>query len=124
MAFSVPQTLILPIETSNREFDGKLLLALVAERGLHPLIGGQATMIGRVPSLPRSIFLSKGVRTGSRRIFTWLEKFGHTVAAVDEEALVPLAEELALLRVDPDCFRRVRLFFAWGDKNATLWTVV
>ena len=67
MTTAVPDTLLLPVETLNREFDGKLLLALcAAERGLKPIIGGRTAIHDRLPALPRSIYLSKGVRSGSR----------------------------------------------------------
>lgn len=122
MAASVPDTLILPIETLNREFDGKLLVALAAaERGLKPIIGGRAAIHDNLPSLPRSTYLSKGVRSGSRAIFDLLERFGHAIAAVDEEALVRFSDELFLMKLDPDAFPRVRILFAWGEDNAELW---
>ncbi len=122
MASPVSDSLLLPIETLNREFDGKLLVALAAaERGFKPIIGGRAAIHDSLPALPRSIYLSKGVRSGSRPIFSLLERFGHSIAAVDEEALVRFSDELFLMKLDPDAFPRVRILFAWGEDNAELW---
>jgi len=122
MTAAVPDTLLLPVETLNREFDGKLLLALfAAERGLKPIIGGRTAIHDRLPALPRSIYLSKGVRSGSRPIFNLLERFGHCIAAIDEEALVRFSDELFLMKLDPATFTSARILFAWGEDNAAIW---
>ena len=122
MTTAVPDTLLLPVETLNREFDGKLLMALCAvERGLKPIIGGRAAIHDRLPALPRSIYLSKGVRSGSRPIFELLERFGHCITAIDEEALVRFSDELFLMKLDPSTFTSARILFAWGEDNAAIW---
>lgn len=122
MTTAVPDTLLLPVETLNREFDGKLLLALcAAERGLTPIIGGRTAIHDRLPSLPRSIYLSKGVRSGNQMLFPIIEALGHCIVGVDEEALVRLTDELFLMKLDPDAFPRVRILFAWGEDDAAMW---
>lgn len=119
---ATPTTLLLPVETLNREFDGKLLLALAAaERGWKPIIGGRTRMHASLPSLPRSVYLAKGVRSGSRAIFARLERMGHRIVALDEEALVRFSDDLFLMKLDPETFGRVRVFFAWGQDNADIW---
>jgi hypothetical protein len=73
----LPRSLLLPVETTNREFDGKLLLALKAlELGYEPIIGSRTAMHAVLPSLPRSIYLAKGARSGSARVFSLLEALG------------------------------------------------
>ena len=63
-------SLLLPVETLNREFDGKLLLALhAAERGWDVVIGKRSTLHDHVWRLPRSIYFSKDVRATNGPIF-------------------------------------------------------
>src|SRR5262245_8237992 len=94
MTRSIPQTLVIPVETLNRELDGKLLLALhAAKRGLRPIIGGRTVINGHLPGLPQSIFLSKGVRVGNRLVLWMAEQLGHIVVALDEESLVRYNDE-------------------------------
>lgn len=122
MPTPVPDSLLIPVETLNREFDGKLLLALcAAEHGLPAIIGGRTSMHERLPALPRSIYLSKDVRSASRRVFRLLEALGHTIVALDEEALARFDDDLFLKQIDPDAFPRARVLFAWGEANAAVW---
>ena len=118
----LPRTLLLPVETTNREFDGKLLLALKAlEQGYEPIIGSRTAMHAILPALPQSIYLAKGARSGSARIFALLEALGHIIVALDEEALVRFSDEAFHMKLDPDTFNRPRLLYAWGKSNANVW---
>ena len=75
MARSVPNSLLIPVETLNRELDGKLLLALLAaSRGMQVFLGGRQAIHARLPNLPTSIYLAKGIRTGNRVIFGIAER--------------------------------------------------
>ncbi len=118
----LPRSLLLPVETTNREFDGKLLLALKAlELGYEPIIGSRTAMHAVLPSLPRSIYLAKGARSGSARVFSLLEALGHVIVALDEEALVRFPDEAFHMKLDPETFNRPRLLYAWGKSNADVW---
>lgn len=118
----LPRTLLLPVETTNREFDGKLLLALKAlELGYEPIIGSRTAMHAILPSLPKSIYLAKGARSGSARVFSLLEALGHIIVALDEEALVRFPDEAFHMKLDPETFNRPRLLYAWGKSNAEVW---
>src|SRR6185369_9942151 len=122
MALARSNHMLIPVETLNREFDGKLLLALMAaERGWQPIVGGRTAMHQRLAALPRSVYVAKGVRSGSRLIFSLLEKMGHAIVAFDEEALVRFSDDVFLMKLEPQTFSRVRLFFAWGHDNAQIW---
>lgn len=122
MPRSTPEHLIIPVETLNREFDGKLLLAmLAAERGYRPIIGGRTLIHSRLHDLPRSLYLAKDVRPSSRLIFSIIEKLGHVIVALDEEALVRFPDETFLTKLDNDTFNRARLLYAWGRSNAEVW---
>lgn len=122
MVASVPQNLIIPVETLNREFDAKLLLGMLAcGRGWDPIIGGQTLLQNRLAQLPRSIYLSKGMRAGNRTRFSLLRKLGHIIVAWDEESLIQPADEITHMMFDPETFNLPRLLFAWGQKNAESW---
>lgn len=118
----LPDTIILPVETLNREFDAKLHLGLRAvARGWKVIIGGRTALHAMLPSLPCSIYLAKGIRTGNRRIFKLLERFGHLIVALDEEALIRQSDEALLMMLDEETFNRPRLLYAWGTSNADVW---
>ncbi|MEX0808000.1 MAG: surface carbohydrate biosynthesis protein [Dongiaceae bacterium] len=117
-----PETLVIPVETLNREFDGKLLLALAAaERGYRAIVGGRTRLHRHLTDLPPSIYLSKGIRTGNRVILSLLEKLGHTVVALEEEGLVRFSDEAYLMMLDVETFNRAQMLFAWGHDNAEVW---
>src|SRR5436189_1324678 len=91
---SRPDTLLLPVETLNREFDAKLHLALrAANRGWRVILGGRSAINRHLPELPRSIYVSKGIRVGNKRILRAMERFGHVVVALDEESLIRQSDE-------------------------------
>lgn len=122
MARSVPQSLLIPVETLNREFDAKLLLALkAAGRGYRPIIGGRTLIHQQLPKLPASIYLAKGIRTGNRLMMSILDSLGHVIVALDEEALVRTSDEALHLMFDEETFNRPRLLYAWGRSNADVW---
>jgi surface carbohydrate biosynthesis protein len=118
----VPETLLIPVETLNREFDAKLLLALkAAGSGLKPIIGGRTRIHDSLLALPPSIYLAKGIRTGNRLIMSILHRLGHVIVALDEEALIRMNDDALLLMLDEETFNRPRLLYAWGRSNAELW---
>lgn len=116
-----PRTLLLPVETLNREFDAKLLLALhAAERGWRPVIGKRSTLNNHIHQFKRSVYFSKGFRSGNRRLFRILDGLGHAIVGLDEESLVNPSEEMLLCRLDSGALRRVRMAFAWGENDARI----
>lgn len=115
--------LIIPVETLNREFDAKLLLACVAaERGFSVIIGAKYDIKLQVGSLPRSIYLAVNLSERDQSVLELLHRLGHTIVGVDEEAVVYLSPEIYLkTRVSPPVFKKTALLFAWGPENARLW---
>lgn len=115
--------LLLPVENQVRELDPKLLLASVAAlRGIPSVVGSRREIEFHMPSFPRSIYLSKGLKSGNGRFFKILRKMGHQVAAWDEESLVHLpAETYYSRRLSPVAMANVTHLFAWGEDNAELW---
>ncbi|WP_170984237.1 surface carbohydrate biosynthesis protein [Rhodoligotrophos defluvii] len=122
MSHALPDSLLLPVETLNREFDGKLLLAMHAvQRGYHPVIGSRTQIHDQLTRFPPSIYLAKGIRTGNATVLRLLETFGHLIVSLDEEALIRPDDDAFLMMLDDATFNRARLLYAWGDSNAELW---
>ena len=122
MARVLPKSLLIPVETLNREFDAKLLLSLIAVgAGFEPVIGSRQRMFDEMPRFPESIYLSKGLRVGNRAHVSLLDKLGHIVIGLDEEALLRQSDDMLLLMLDDETFNRFRLLYAWGESNAAVW---
>ncbi len=122
MARVLPKSLLIPVETLNREFDAKLLLSLIAvAAGFEPIIGSRQRMFDEMPRFPQSIYLSKGLRVGNRAHVSLLDKLGHIVIGLDEEALLRQSDDMLLLMLDDETFNRFRLLYAWGESNAAVW---
>lgn len=122
MARVLPKSLLIPVETLNREFDAKLLLSLFAVgAGFEPIIGSRQRMYDEMPALPESIYLSKGLRVGNRAHVSLLDKLGHIVIGLDEEALLRQSDDMLLRMLDDETFNRFRLLYAWGESNAAVW---
>ncbi|MDF3074813.1 MAG: hypothetical protein K0S54_2480 [Alphaproteobacteria bacterium] len=114
--------LMVPVETLNREFDGKLLLALIAaERGWRCILGGQTPMHIALPLLPRSLYFAKSARSQNRKVFEIMNAMGFGIVAQDEEALIRQSDEIYTLKHDHSAFTHVSALFAWGDDNAEIF---
>jgi len=116
-------TLLIPVEQQVRELDPKLLLACIAvRRGFSAVVGPRREMHFRIPSFPRSIYLSKSMTSASEKVFRMLRKLGHEIVVWDEEALVHLPSETYYRRrLSPVAMGYVSHLFAWGEDNAELW---
>ncbi|MBZ0218237.1 MAG: hypothetical protein K8F25_16900 [Fimbriimonadaceae bacterium] len=110
--------ILLPVETTARELDAKLLLALfAADAGFAVHIGTLAAI--QSPGFPPSIYLSKSVRfTKSVQI---MARFGHAVVAWDEEGLVRFKDEKHGNRIEKGALQIPRLLLSWGPDNARMW---
>jgi len=115
--------LLIPVENQVREFDPKLLLALIAaKRGFSSVIGSRREMEFRIASFPRSLYLSKSMTIRSALLFKVAHKVGHNIVAWDEEALVHLPPETYFSdRLSPVAMQYVSHLLAWGKGNANLW---
>ena len=113
--------LLMPVETLNREFDAKLLLALhAAERGWQPVIGERSALHERLHTFAPSVYFSKGFRSGKGRLFRIIDGLGHAIVGLDEESLVNGSDDMMLLRMDRKASEPVRLTFTWGANDARI----
>ncbi len=116
------RTLLLPVETLAREFDGKLLLALVAaERGWDVILGEQTVLREQLSTLPPSTYLSKSARGSNALYFDQIRRLGHRLAVLDEEALVRQTDDIYVMKHERDALDHVDLLMTWGEENASLW---
>jgi surface carbohydrate biosynthesis protein len=115
--------LLLPVENQVRELDAKILLACVAARqGFSTIIGPRRRVEFHITSFPRSIYISKGLKSGNGSYFNILRKLGHEIIAWDEEALVHLPQDTYFSRrFSEKALKHVSRLLAWGQDNAELW---
>lgn len=116
-------SLIVPCESQNREFDGKLLLAcFAAEQGFSVIVGSKKEIHLRLSSLPRSVFLSKSLTNRNVRLYDLLGKLGHSLICGDEEALIYFSREGYLnSKVGSEAFGKAQALLAWGEENREVW---
>ena len=113
--------LYLPITSQPRELESKLLLALFAkEKGLRPVFGYKSAFHARFASLPPGFFLAHNARQKSEKIER-VQKFGHRVIVLDEEALVRQSDEIFLKKHPQDAFDHVFHVLCWGQDDREMW---
>jgi surface carbohydrate biosynthesis protein len=115
--------LIIPVENQVREFDPKLLLAVIAARqGFTSIIGSHREIDFRIAAFPRGLYLNKSMTERNLKMFKIMRQLGHIILTWDEEALVHLPPEIYYSRrLSPVAIRYVSHLFAWGNDNAELW---
>ena len=113
----------IPVEEQIREFDAKLLLACIAaKRGYSSVIGNRKELKSRIASFPGSIYISKDLRSGSKRKFEIMRQLGYKIVAWDEEAVVHQPPEIYFSRrLSPLAIKHASHLFAWGEDIAKLW---
>ena len=110
--------ILLPVETSNRELDAKLLLGLFAAEAGYRCHLGTLTRI-QAPGFPPSIYVSKSVRFA--KAVKLMSGLGHTVISWDEEGLVRSDDKTHGSRIEAGALRVPRLLLSWGPSNSRLW---
>lgn len=115
--------LILPVEIFNREFDAKVLLAcFAAERGFSVIIGAKREINLNLASFPSSIYLPINLHNRNQVTNHLLKNLGHTLAGVDEEAIVYCSQEVYVKeKLGTIVFPQPSLYLAWGSENSRIW---
>jgi surface carbohydrate biosynthesis protein len=115
---TVLNDVLLPIETANRELEGKLLLAMfAAERGFRCHIGVMSQI--QAPGFEPAFYISKSVRFAKQ--VKLMSDLGHVVVAWDEEGLARFNDQAHSSRIEPEALQIPSLLLAWGEDNANLW---
>lgn len=115
--------LILPVEIFNREFDAKVLLScFAAERGFSVIIGAKREINLNLASFPPSIYLPINMHNRNQVTAHLLENLGHTLAGMDEEAIVYCSPDVYVKeKLGTIVFPQPKVFLAWGPENARIW---
>ena len=111
------KNLYLPVETKNREFDAKLLLACAAaEAGYSVVLGYKKRLLKALDELPPGIFLDKSMPLDKIQKFLHFKKLGHKLVAHDEEGLAPfsLDEYQQRRQYCNDILEHCEYMLAWG----------
>lgn len=116
--------LILPCETRVREFDAKLLLALLAtNRGHAAIVGSKKSIDLSLGRFESGVYVGKSVTARSRHNLEIARACGHCVVLWDEEGLVWASREVYWkTKIDADTLNTPDLLIAWGEDNARAWT--
>ena len=116
-------SILLPVENQVRELDAKILLACIAaQRGFVTVLGPRQLLEFHVNSFKKSVYISKSLKSGNGRYFKILRKFGHEIAAWDEEALVHIPADVYFSRrFSSKALKHVSRLLAWGQDSADLW---
>jgi surface carbohydrate biosynthesis protein len=116
----IAKHLILPVETTARELDAKLLLALHAARlGMMVTLGNKALLNLDIHKLTPGIYLSHNFNAGRDRIIGIARRLGHRVVAWDEEGLVWINGDIyRRRRVSCSTVNNLDAIFAWGREQA------
>lgn len=117
------RALILPCETRVREFDAKLLLALMAAaRGVTTVVGAKKAIDINLDRYPAGVYVGKSVTARSRHNLALARRCGHRVVLWDEEGLVWASREVYWrTKVDGATLNEPELLIAWGQDNADAW---
>lgn len=118
MSAQLLNDILLPVETINRELDGKLLLALfAAEAGLNAHIGAM-NQLAEGKFAP-SIYVAKSVRFAKQ--VKLMAQLGHKIVAWDEEGLVRFRDDVHKSRIERAAFSIPVALFSWGPSNSAIW---
>jgi surface carbohydrate biosynthesis protein len=113
--------LYVPVESRDREFDARLLVAFAAaERGLLVAFGQQTALFGNLHRLPPGILLLKGLNRVQRRVVELAGEFGHVVVASDEEAVGLSDPDYMLKDIDPGISGGLVAVYAQGEAQARM----
>ena len=114
-----PGFLYLPMEIFVREFDSRLLIALMAvERGMEVVIGQKWLMEKNIAAVPRGLWIFKTMTLRDSKRMMKAKAAGHLVASIDEE--VPALSEGSgdLLWVSQAAAEACDTIFCLGEEHA------
>lgn len=109
----------MPIESSARELDSRLLLGRALVRsGYVVVIGAQRLVLGNSGNVEPGLVLFKGANTIQRQRMAIARDAGHLVVVIDEEVFA-LADETPMIRdIDPKANDYCDLVLAQNDRHA------
>ena len=112
--------IILPTETVAREWNGRILLAvMLAQKNETTIIGNNRAIYRTLHNFPKNVFVSHTIVPSKRRLFRIIRTLGMKLAAWDEEGLVWASPEFYnWRRLDAENWKMLHRFFCWGEAQA------
>ncbi|WP_193188715.1 surface carbohydrate biosynthesis protein [Nisaea sediminum] len=114
--------LYLPIEESARELNARLLLLVAAvNRGYRVVIGQQWLMVHNLYNLTPGVVFFKGLNRIQANWMGLARKYGHRVAAIDEEVTAIAAKRFVLKEVSEESLPLIDRFFQQGQNQHDIY---
>lgn len=108
----------LTVEVKQREFDSRLLIAChLLKAGFTVMVGQQWGMFANADTLPPGVVLFKTVNDIQAENMQLFRRFGHLVAATDEEVLICMTDYCFMTNFGPLAAQNCDLFLAQSDPH-------
>ncbi len=110
--------LYLPMEIAVREFDSRLLIALIAvENGMEVIMGQKWLMEKNIEAMPPGLWIFKTMTKRDSKRMARCKAAGHTVASIDEEVPATAEGSGELLWVSDEAVRLCDRIFCLGEEH-------
>jgi len=110
--------LYIPMEIIDRELDGNCMLACEAvELGWDVVLGPRASILGRIETLPRGVYLLKSIVPGQVDTQDRIIASGSKVACLDQEGMLQRPGIEYRLRFSPESIDKAEKIFFWGESQ-------
>lgn len=111
--------LYLPMEIAVREFDSRLLIAIMAvERGMEVVLGQKWLLEENIEALPKGLWIFKTLSKRDSKRMRRAKEAGHLVASIDEEVPAMAEGSGGLLWVSQDAAELCDSIFCLGEEHA------
>jgi surface carbohydrate biosynthesis protein len=118
MSFPLDAYLYLPIETSSRELDSRLLMAAFAvDRGFEVILGQKWLLHDNIPYMRPGVLLTKTLTSTDARFMQVARRHGYRTASIDEEIPGLVATRQGLRWVMRAAVDAAELIFAVGEDH-------
>lgn len=109
--------LIVPLEITDRELIGKLLVAsAMIDRGWQVILGPKHAILAHLDQLPPGVMLLKSIIRSEHHYLQDYVDRGHKLVCLDEEGLIQTSlERMVEMRTDPSTLTLVEKFLFWGE---------
>ena len=109
-----------PFEGQARELNARIHFSIeAAKRGHNAYFGQKINLYPLLPRLKPGIFFLKSVQLRNAKLIEKLKKIGHFSAAIDEEGIMRICDEIYFgYRLSKKCLNLLDAFFSWGDDHS------
>jgi surface carbohydrate biosynthesis protein len=116
---AVSKYLYIPLEIYSRELNGMLLLSVIAaSHGWKVIIGGKGVLFPLIGIFPDGVVLLKSIVPGELNLQQKIREYGHKIASLDAEGLIPSNGEPGVkLRFSDKSIESTELIFFWGNEQ-------